>query len=329
MSPRTIEQLEHELHHDDRSHPVGLDLAAIRAAGMRRRHLSAMATAAGVLASTVVLGLLLSGTLGSGGRAVDEPAPAVDTHRLSALAERALAEIPGTQQVSAWQVVVPTPVDDPGKGYSSPVEGYRGDPAQVTGTPVDTGGRHYLGVTAFARSDFPAWLYDGVEHIEQTELAVGDDSYPVGSTDTGILVDDGPAYLGCAVFGDDRGCSPALLSKDGDVWNYEWGMGTDDFLEPGSDMEVFLSDDYGLGEPGKIVLAGLPGTDVERVDLVTTDGETVAGHVESGTVVEGASMMWGTVRGDVAAVIAYDVDGRVIEDHELKPCSDPVDCEVR
>jgi hypothetical protein len=35
------------------------------------------------------------------------------------------------------------------------------------------------------------------------------------------------------------------------------------------------------------------------------------------------------VVGGLAAVIAYDANGDVVEDHKLKPCSDPVDCEAR
>jgi hypothetical protein len=320
MSPRTIDELEHELRRDDSPHP-GPDLAAIRSAGMHRRHLSAMATGVGVLASMVALGLVLNGTFGSGGQAVD-PQPAGQPHELSALAKRALAEVPGATQVSDWQVVLPAPAGGPSLGV-------RGDRPLVAGTPVDTGGHSYLGVTLYDRPDFPRWLFDGVEHIEQTELAYGDNSYPVGSTEMGILVDDGPAYLGCVAARGGGSCGPALLTRDAGGWNLRWGMGTEDFLEPGADMEVFLSDDYSTGEPGQVVMAGLPGTDVARVDLVTTDGRTVAGQVGSGSIVEGASMMWGTVVGELAAVIAYDADGSVIEDHELRACSDPVDCEVR
>lgn len=33
--------------------------------------------------------------------------------------------------------------------------------------------------------------------------------------------------------------------------------------------------------------------------------------------------------GDVAQVIAYGEEGEVLESHEIKPCDDPVDCEVR
>ncbi|MFC6341947.1 hypothetical protein ACFP8W_08170, partial [Nocardioides hankookensis] len=224
----------------------------------------------------------------------------------------------GATQVSDWQVVVPQP--------ASAAQTMPDVDVEVVGAPIDTGAHYYTGVTAYRPADFPSWLYSGVAHIEQTDLAE-DGGYPVGSTEMGILVDAGPAYLGCAGHGD--ACAPALLIHGPAGWEYQWGMGTDDFLQDGSDMEVFLNDDYSTGAPGELVLAGLPGTDVARVDLVTTDGTTVPGHVESGTLVDGASMMWGTVVGQVAAVVAYDADGDVIEDHELKPCSGGVDCEVR
>ena len=321
MSTRSIEQLERELHEGDSTHPGRPDLTAIREAGLRRRRLGALGAASGVLVATVVLGLVVSGLTGTGGDRAREPEPAGRPHQLSELGQRALTEIPGATQVSDWQVVLPAP-DGGQRDWGID------DPVRLAGAPVDTGAGHYSGVTAYRRADFPHWLYDGIQHLEQTDLAGEDGSYPVGSTDVGILVDDGPAYLGCV--GTATRCGPALLTRDsGGDWVYEWGMGTDDFLKPGSSMEVFLSDDYATGAPGQLVLAGLPGTDVARVELVAVDGTRVEGHVESGTVVPGHTMMWGTVTGDLAAVIAYDATGAVIEDHELEPCTDPVDCEVR
>ena len=47
-------------------------------------------------------------------------------------------------------------------------------------------------------------------------------------------------------------------TSDGEL-HYEWGMGTDDFLTPGSDMEVFLDEDDGTGLAGTLAIAGLPG----------------------------------------------------------------------
>lgn len=241
---------------------------------------------------------------------------------MSALAARALDEIPGATQVSDWQVVLPAPDGPPQMRVAI---GSTED-NELVGEPVATGARHYVGVTTYRPRDFPAWLYSGVQAAEKE---LGDaDSHPVGSTDMGILVDGGGVYLGCVSWSADA-CGPAVLTRSGADWVYEWGMGTDDFLQPGADMEVFLSDDYSTGAPGELVMAGLPGTDVDRVDLVTTTGETVPGHVESGTVVPDQTMMWGRVGGQLAAVVAFDEDGDVIERHVLKPCSDPVDCEVR
>jgi len=39
--------------------------------------------------------------------------------------------------------------------------------------------------------------------------------------------------------------------------------------------------------------------------------------------------MSGRVPGELAKVIAYDADGNVIEDHPLRACDGPTDCEVR
>jgi hypothetical protein len=40
-------------------------------------------------------------------------------------------------------------------------------------------------------------------------------------------------------------------------------------------------------------------------------------------------MMSALVPGELAKVIAYDAEGDVIEDHPLKACDTPIECEVR
>jgi hypothetical protein len=40
-------------------------------------------------------------------------------------------------------------------------------------------------------------------------------------------------------------------------------------------------------------------------------------------------MFWGTVAGELAQAVTRDADGKVLEQHAVKPCSDPVSCEVR
>ena len=76
-------------------------------------------------------------------------------------------------------------------------------------------------------------------------------------------------------------------------------------------------------------IGGTYGTDVASVDLVATDGTTVPATVAPGTLVPGNTMFWGSVDGDLAVAVTRDADGNVLEEHVLKPCSSPVECEVR
>jgi hypothetical protein len=242
---------------------------------------------------------------------------------MSALASRALAEIPGAVQVSSWQVVIPLPA-----GAGADELGVDGVPRHdVEAGPIDIGTRWYTGVTTFGRQGFPAWLYDGVADYEQHVLG-DEDGYPVGSTDIGVIVDGGPLRLACTSTGD-HPCAPSMLSgEDGDLV-HQWGMGTDDFLLPGSDLELFHTPTYTTGSPRTVWIGGADGVDVASVDLVTTDGETVTATVAAGTLVPGETMFWGTVEGELAKAVTRDAEGHVIEEHDVKPCSDPVECEVR
>jgi hypothetical protein len=187
----------------------------------------------------------------------------------------------------------------------------------------------------FKRKDLPAWLYDATEAVEK---AKGDEDtgYPVGTTDlTGVGIDLGPQYLGCVTTesaGDlpaGKTCYPAVVTRQGDTWTYQWGMGTERFLQPGAPMEVFSTRASVDGVDGTLGIAGLDGTEVARAVFVGTDGTRVEGTVLAGTLVPGESMFFGEVPGPLARVIAYDAAGEVIEDHPLRDCKDPVDCEVR
>lgn len=302
MSTRTIDELEHELRGDDHVGPGGLDLSAIRAAGLRRRRRSALAAGGGVLASAVVLGLVLSGSLGPDRGAVDPP-PTGHPHELSAVAERALAEIPGAVQVSDWQVVLPAP-DAP-----RPLGSRVGHRDRIV-AEVPLGATTYATVADYPSSAFPAWL-------------------SAGDSD-GVVVESGDARLACVA--ERRNfpvCSPSLLSVAGGTRYYVSALGFADFAEPGSGMGVFTFDDYSTGAAGQLVVAGLHGTDVASVELVSTTGERVAGHVEPGTVVAGQTLLWGRLPGSVARVIAYDAADDVIEDHRVQACDDYPRCEVR
>lgn len=330
----SIDDLERRLADPTRRDLLGApDLDRIHRLGTRRRRVRraalALATATAVAAlAGVGVGIdTLRSDDGNGrdlppaGRSA-EPTPT----ELSPLAKRVLREVPGAVKVSDWQVVIPGP------GTPPRWEQEMTDARFVAG-PVPVGGDTYTGVTAYGRGQFPGWLYDEVERIEREEL--GDaGGHPVGSTEMGILVESGEAQLACLSWSggeshDGSACSPSLVSTVGGTTYLRWGMGTDDFLSPGADMEVFLSDDYSRGVHGTIAIAGLDGTDVASADFVNTAGEVVRGVVESGSLAEGDSLFFANVPGELARVIAYDAAGDVIEDHELGPCDNPVDCEVR
>jgi hypothetical protein len=319
---RTIEQLERDLHAGRQEVLSGPALADIRSRGRGRRRVRlasyvAGAAAAAVVASGVAIGVLGQDPAGEGGPG---PATAVDTPKeLSPLAARALREIPGAVQVSAWQVLLPAPAagqQDWAAGETVPAD-------HIAAGPVDIGARAYEGVTSYDEAAFPAWLYEGV-----------------GSTDMGIIVDAGPQDLACMrplpQWTDDNGeardsqeCYPAMLGLHAGERTYAWGMGTDDFLEEGEDLELFHSDVYTSGSPQSVWIGGTDGTDVASVELVAVDGTRVEATVAAGTMVPGETMFWGTVTGDLAVAITYDAAGDVLERHEVEPCSDPVECEVR
>lgn len=256
----------------------------------------------------------------------DPRADSGTAHKLSPFAKRVLRAVPCAVQVSSWQVVIPGP-------GTAPLHEPPPSRVRLVGAPVSLGGHTYAGVTAYARSQFPHWLYDGVERIEREELGTAS-AHPQGSTDTGILVDLGRAGLACVAWSGGEShqgssCAPAFVSIGADGPRLQWTMGSDNFLMPGAPMEVFLSEDYSTGQPSTIAIAGLDGTDVASAEFVSTEGTIVTGKVESGTVVPGNTLFHANVPGHLARVIAYDASGNVIENHELKPCSSPADCEVR
>ena len=317
----TIQELEDQLHAGERELLDPDTLTTIRHQGRRRRTTVRTLTAVGAVAVVAAVGLTASlvGSGGSDSHRVDTPPVADAPRELSPLAQRALAEVPGAVQVSDWQVVLPPPDVNSEFWSDNPDE-------EVVGQPVALDYKTYQGVTVYPKRAWPAWLYDGTLDFEQS--LEQDGAVPVGSTDNGILVESGDAFLACVSW-QGNACGPSFMTRtpDGSL-HLNYGMGTDDFLEPGSDMEVFPSEDYSTGSPGTLAFAGLPGTDVARVEFVATDGTVVEGRVHAG-LVEGASMMTGRVPGELAKVIAYDADGNVIEDHPLRDCGSPTDCEVR
>lgn len=329
---RTLSQLEEGLQpRPDQLAPVAPDLSAIRRAGARRRRLRTTGVAVGVGSAVAVLGgavALGAGALGgSTGTARDlQPLTQPLPEEPSALGRKALERVPGAERVSSFHVSVPAP-DAPNEMAQVVA------PEDLRRGPVALPAHAYAGVTSWGVDQWPTWLYAGVQ---RSELAGGDErsGYPVGSFAEGIVVDQGPAYLACVTFPDglpheQEQCTPGVLHRQGDAWVYDWGFGTDNLFEEGAPMEVFQDENWSTGEATALVIAGIDGTDVARAEFVTVDGEVVDGTVEAGTVVEGESLLHADVPGDLDRVIAYHADGTVIDDHPLRPCSDPVDCEVR
>ncbi|MFC4784458.1 hypothetical protein ACT8ZV_08290 [Nocardioides sp. MAHUQ-72] len=309
------------------------DLAAIRRQGTRRRRGRVAAVVAGsalAVAAAAGVGVGLGGVGSDGaGRQTTVYAPPKAPAELSPLARRVLRDVPGAVRVSAGQVVIP----GPGTGRQHDEELPAGMLAEP---PVPLGAHTYVGVTAYAPTQFPAWLYDEVQRIEQEELGNEKDGYPVGSTEMGILVDSGKAELACLAPRSSSGeqmpgsaCHPALVSTVGGSTYLRWGMGSDDFLEPGKEMELFTSMDYTSGSPRTLWIGGLDGTAVDRVALELADGSTVDATVLAGTLVPGDTMFWADVAGELTHVTAYDADGDVVDDHAVTSCNGGVDCEVR
>jgi hypothetical protein len=329
---RSIADLERSLATPHDGEALGApDLGAIHRRGTRRRRVrSGLVAAAGATAVVAAVGLatMVTDTV-DGSVKVHRLTPSADREQapteLSTLAARALRDVPDATKVSPWQVVLPGPERPPRHEQALTVE-------DLLEGPVPLDGHVYTGVTAYPRSSFPGWLFDGVEQIEQAGGV--EVSHPVGSTDMGILVDRGRAGLACLAWSggeshEGSSCAPSLVVETAGSWYLRWWMGTEDFLRPGAGMEVFLSDDYSTGRPSTLAIAGLDGTDVATVDFVSTTGAVVEGRVESGTVVPGDSLFHANVPGQLARVVARDAAGEVIEDHPLRACDDPVDCEVR
>lgn len=322
----TIDRLENALRSAEADQLDDARLTAIRSDGTRRRRIRrtvtglAAAVAVGALATTIAVVPNIVGNGGAGDQG-GEVATADRPDELSPLQQRVLREIPGAQQVSDWQVVLPAPSQR--LQGETPMRGQ----FEVEGATLPMDAPTYAGVTAYPPAAFPRWLYDEVYRIETEELVNDDGSYPVGSMTMGIKVESGSAELACVSF-EGGECAPAVVRRSGGELFYEWGFGTDEFLKPGTGMEVFAGIGQEATDAPAIAVAGMPGTEVARVEFVNTLGEVTDGAVTH-SLVDGASIMWANVPGAVQRVIAYDADGEVVDDHELRKCSGGSDCEVR
>ncbi|MGL5826549.1 MAG: hypothetical protein ACRCYU_17305 [Nocardioides sp.] len=330
------------------------DVAAIRRAGGARRRTRrvSIGAAAAVLATVGAVGaqsVLSTETAQETGVATNQVSTPNNTGQLSPLAKRALKEIPGAKQVSATQVVIPAPerldlmaaelTRGPSVEALSNKQLAAGETLKVhyTGEPIPMAVHRYAGVTSYPKDAFPAWLHQGISEAEGAPNNPEDgdvetdevENYSVGTFAEGVIVDRGPASLVCA-YKDPCRVSlsyPALGNMYHDI-----GFGTDEFMTPGSPMEVFTGfENFSTGKPTDLAFAGLDGTKVAKAEFIAADGTKVDGNLESDTVAKGDTFMWAELPAgtDLERVIAYDADGKVIEDHKLGPDCASAECEVR
>ena len=143
-----------------------------------------------------------------------------------------------------------------------------------------------------------------------------------------VVADNGPVSLGCLSDGG-RPCSPAVLMPgEGDDWFYLSGLGTDDFLTPGSDMELFIDELYARSGATSSIIGGFDGV-ARRVEL-TLDRrhgpgrlDRRRGHVGRRHAVLGRDPRRGGPGDGVRRA------GEVVQERQVRDCDGGVDCEVR
>jgi hypothetical protein len=291
-----------------------LDVSAVRRQGRRLRNRRRGVVGGAVLATAAVVGGVATSALpgvlpGGGGDDVTRVAATPPDTELTELEREVLRAVPAGY-ASGGTVVLPGPVK-PESQVNQRVDDWLAGPPQPLGFHGFTG-PGYIESTV----DFPVDLVDKV-------LAANPDSH-------GVVADNGEVALGCVAWEGRGDCGPSLLVGDEATgWFYLYGIGTDDFLRPGAEMEVFLAPTYRRDGVGQSVVGGFDGVDATRVVLTLVDGSRQEADLDSGEVSAGDTLFWSEVDHEVARVDAYDVDGEVVDSHKIRPCSGGVDCEVR
>jgi hypothetical protein len=282
------------------------DLEGIHRRGRRRRLRTRATAGAAALATVAVIGGVWS-ALGPGDDATTVRAATQD-HRvtgLTAYERRVLAQTPGSYEVDGT-VVLPDVTDPAAEGYQ------RLAPKRIVGTAVPLGFHGSIG---------PMYLA-----TNRTEEGYQDNA-PDGSQ---VVIDPGPLWLGCLTWPRAEDCEPAVLAKDTlGRFVFLHGFGTDDFLRPGAEMELFTDDDFADRTWRQSLIGGFHGDDTARVLVEMTDGSHAEAQLDVDAMSPGNTLFWARLPHAVAWVRAYDADGTLLAEHRLRDCTDPVDCEVR
>ena len=219
---------------------------------------------------------------------------------VTAYEKRVLAEVPGSYEVDGTVVLTDRM---PAGGESMLPRGVR-----ITGTPVPLGYHSMVG---------PGYLSSSKSNPAYQQNA------PRGSQ---VVVDAGPVWLGCASSRKHPDCSGVVLVKDTTgrlrILN---GFGTEDFLEPGDGMELFVDDDFSDRTWSQTLLGGFHGADTTRVLVQMTDGSQAEAQLDVDEMSPGNTLFWAKLAKPIALVRAYDAYGRLIAQHRLRACVNPVD----
>jgi hypothetical protein len=310
-----IEDLGTALRDAERQAPTPpADLAGIRARGRRRRWRLRSAVAGASASALAVVALAVVGATdrwgGGDGGGVDVGVahePGADT--LSRYERRVLRAVPGSYAVGGV-VVVPGPLDA-SKDAAGMLHQFKPHDLPSPIVPLGRDGFTQPGYLSTS-TRYPRFMQRNLPKHSQ------------------VVADTGPVSLTCALWDGHRPCGVSLLvGSAAQGWYYLYGIGSDSFLKPHASMEVFLEDTYDGRVLRQSVIGGFDGTTATRVELTLTDGSSEDASLDSGRISRGDTLFWANVEGDLASVTAYDDAGDVVARHQVRACSDPVDCEVR
>jgi hypothetical protein len=276
------------------------DLDSLRTGGRRlRRNRRLLAGAVAAL----VAGVVAAGVLATSARLdrAEEPVGPDHGPALSTYEKRVLRELPGSYAVGGT-IIVPGPIDpDHVQNLAYEVSGFTGRLAPL--------GWHGL-------SSFP--VYSTVRYP--------DFMLRPAPEDTQLYVDVGPLRIGCLQRSAPHCDLVLVVGERHSGWLSFETLGTDEFLTPGSEMELFPGGTFDGRVHRPTVIGGFRGTRATEVELTLKDGTRVPATVDSGRVSPGDTIFWARTESPPVRATAYDAAGALVEDHKVTPCDDPVDC---
>lgn len=224
---------------------------------------------------------------------------AAEPTTFAAYADQLLASTPGSWRSGASVVVVPAEA-------AGETEGTR-LPADRVGPTVP----------------LPAHAFE----LAEDWRAPGSDDQPEPGLTGRVLSDRGPALLACTEWPDSRGCTVSVGHLEEGGFVYDFGVGSDRFQAPGAEMEVFLMPSYTPAGRETLVLAG-GSAPVESAVVILRDGTKVPATLTDVVGEPTGAIYFTSTAGTPVRVVAFDANGRVVEDHAIRRCRPGANCEV-